>query len=368
MNKQKKKLPYSLKLTVILSVYAAVFVCVGYFGFSWFWDYIQAYENSRPAVVIEAYVEQFDPQDAVISSQTMISDIDHNIQNKEQCVEAVKNAVSGGISYARNLKECTDTTTVYMLLSNGKTVGKATLIAQEADEFGFTPWTLGDVTFDFSFLIGEGTSVTVPSDYTVYVNGVQLSQDYITETNIYYEFLEEYYDRYALPYMVTYSVEPILGDLEVTVADPHGNPVTPEAWADPVAFLSTATDTQLAEIKSFSRKFIVAYVNYTTNSGGADRHENYATILPYLVPNTPLRDRIDKALDGLSWVSPRQAEVHSVNIDQCIPTQDGYMLCTVTYRFSAINITYDRDETTITAQLVLKDTGNGYKVESFSNN
>ncbi len=365
--KQKKKLSYGLKLTIAMSVYALVFVCVAYFGFSWFWDYIEAYENSRPSHTIESYMAQLDAQDVIDGSQDLIGSIDHNIQSEDACREVITKAVSGGISYARKLNECTDTSTVYMLLSGGKTIGKVTLTAQAADEFGFTPWVVTGDSFDMSFLIGQGTSVTVPHNFSVYVNGTALSGDYITETGLQYALLKDHYDTYELPYMVTYEVAPILGDLEVSITDPQGDPVTEEIWADEATFLSTCTQEQLDGLHAFSKDFILAYVNYTTNSNGS-RHENYAKIKPYLVPDSPLYRRIEKALDGLAWVTNRYAELISVELDQCIPTLDGRFICDITYRAKAIDITYDKVEHTYTVQLILTQTETGYLAEAMTNN
>ncbi len=363
--KKQKKLPYGLKLTIAMSIYAVVFVCVAYFGFTWFWDYIDAYEKSRPLTTMEGYMAQLDAWDVVDGSQDLIDTIDHNIQSEDACREAIANALSGGFSYARKLNECNDATTVYMLMSGGKTVGKVTLSAQAADKFGFTPWVVTSQSFDMSFLIGEGTSVTVPSDFPVYVNGTMLTEEYRTETGIHYPLLEEFYEEFDLPYMVSYQVDAILGDLEVTVTDAQGNPVTPELWADEEAFLSSCTQEQLQQVTRFSEDFLLAYVNYTTNTGGT-RFENYDKVTPYLLEGSVLQERVKKALDGLMWVTSRNAEILSINLDRCIPTLDGHMICDLTYEVNSMTIGGVRVDETFRVQIILTQTENGYKAAAMT--
>ncbi len=367
MNKPKKS-RFWLILSLCMLVYAIVFICVAYQGFSWFWDFIEAYERSRPQTTIDAYMDQLDTEQVQNGSAELIASIDHNIQSEEDCRLAIADALSGGISYARKLNECNDTTMVYMLLSGGKTIGRVTLSARAADAFGFTPWVVSDESFDMSFLIGQGASITVPEEYPVFANGTQLSSDYITESDIPYSLLEDYYEEYELPSMVTYTVAPILGTVELEVTDPNLNPVTEKAWADQEAFLSNCSDVQKKAVTDFTGEFILAYVNYTTNSGGLSRYDNYAKLSKYLVEGSSLQKRMKEALDGLMWVTSRQAEILSVSVDRCIHTLDGYYLCNITY--SARSITYGgvKVDETFQIQLILTETAQGLRAETMHSN
>ena len=96
-------------------------------------------------------------------------------------------------------------------MSGGKTVGKVTLSAKQADAYGFTPWEVISESFDFSFLIGTGTKLTVPEHYPVYVNGTCLTEEDIVESGIQFALVKDFYAQYSLPTFVTYEVDPILG-------------------------------------------------------------------------------------------------------------------------------------------------------------
>ncbi len=365
--KKQKRSKFGLILTICMTVYAIVFVCIAYQGFCWFWDYIDAYEKSRPQNTIDAYMEQLDTAHVQAACETLIAGIDHNIQSVESCGDAIADALKGGFSYAKNVKESTENTMVYMILTNGKTIGRVTLTSQQADQFGFTPWTVTKDSFDLSYLVGEGSSITVPHNYTVYANGVQLSADYITESNIPYQLVKDYYDAYEPPYMVTYTVAPIMGQLHLTVADPEGNTVTAEAWEDEVTLLSGCTETERGEIKDFMDDFITAYVNYTSNKDKA-RQANYAALYPYLVPGSSLQERMLDALDGLRWVTDRYPHINSINVLQQIPFLDGRILCNVEYTVRSVNDVGQYVTQTYSVQVILTEAGTGYLAESMYSN
>ncbi len=365
--KKQKRSKFGLILTICMAAYAIAFVCVAYQGFCWFWDYIAAYEKSRPETTLHAYMEQLDAAHVQAASEKLIAGIDHNIQTEDSCQNAIAEAVKEGFIYAKNVKESNNTTMVYMIQSGGKTIGKVTLTAQAADEFGFTPWKVTSDSFDMSFLVGQGSSITVPHNYTVYANGVQLSQDYITESNIPYELVKDYYASYEPPYMVTYTVAPIMGKLQLTVADPEGNAVTEDAWADEVTLLSTCTEEERGSINKFMDRFITAYVNYTSNKDKA-RQANYAALYPYLVPGSSLQERMLDALDGLRWVTDRYPHINSIKVLQQIPFLDGRVLCDVEYTVRSVNDVGKYVTQTYSVQVILTKTETGYLAESMYSN
>ena len=364
---KKKRIHFGIKLMIAMTVYALIFVFVAWQGFNWFWDFIDAYEKSRPQTTIDAYMETLDVSRVQDHCSELIAGIDHNIQSEDACLEKIADALKGGISFAKKLNECNDTTTVYMLLSGGKTIGKVTMTAQPADKFGFTPWVVTGESFDLSFLVGKGDSITVPHDYAVYANGTLLGSDYITETDIQYALLKDFYDSYPLPHMVTYQVDAILGDLTLTVSNPAGETVTAEAWADEAVLLNSCTPEQIGEIDGFIDEFLTKYVEYTSNKNKA-RYDNYQKLSQYLLEGSSLQERMQNALDGLKWVPDRKAHVYSVEIHQRIPFLDGRILCDLTYIVDSYTNNNQPVREELTIQLILSPTENGLKAETMFSN
>jgi len=363
--KNRKKLPYVGKLLIAMGIYAAIFIALVGFGLTKFWGYIAAYENSQTQNTIDSYMAQLDTAHIQDCSAELIASIDHNVQSEEACRQAIADAVSGGISYARKLSECTDDKMVYMLMSGGKTIGKVSLRAQEKDAYGFSSWEVAEDSFDFSFLLGESASICVPQDYCVYANGSLLSKDYITKSDTPFEMLKDFYADYTLPYMVTYTVAPVLGDVQLTITDPAGNSVTPEDAANEALVLNNCTQDEITALDTFTTAYLDSYARFSTNSGQT-LQENYQEILTYFEPGSALADRMTEALVALEWVNNRTTKLASATANHRIRLSDGYYLCDITY---AADITRYGETTTTTesVRLIVKQTESGLKVERMIN-
>lgn len=358
--KTKKRFP---RLAVGMILYALLFLAAAAFGLSWFWRYIEAYENTRPLTTMEAFMAQLDVS-AIPDAATNVYDaVDPYLQSPDQSRQYVADTLSGGVSYARKLSECTDQQTVYTLLSGGKAIGKVILTALEADEFGFTPWQVTEVSYDFSHLLKDitTTGITVPHDYTVYLNGVELTSDYITVDHIPYELLEDFYGDYQLPYLVTYETGPVLGESVLTVADADGNEVLIDEAADRSEYLHNCTEEELSRLDAIVDDFVGAYVDFSTRRGG-DSYANYSKLKQYMVPDGDLAQRMYEAIAGLSWVSDRNAEITAQQVTHYVNLGSGRYLCDVTYDVKTRN--YEGSlQVTNHAKLIILETDDGLKVE-----
>lgn len=358
----RRKMKYGVKLLIVMAVYALLFLGLALFGLSRFWDYMAAYENSRPQKAIDAYMASLDIRHVQDGSGDLIAGVDSRLQSEEACREMIADALRGGITCARKLSECTDTKMVYMLLSGGKTIGKVTLEPLAADRYGFTPWAVSGDSFDLSFLMGQEVTVTVPYDHSVTVGGIPLTGDYITESGIPYPYLKDYYAHYAPPYMVTYRVPALLGTSEIQIADAMGNPVSAGEAGEESHGLNNCTQAQAAALEEITRDFVDSYVAFTSCAND-DRTGNYQRLIAYMVPGGTLAQRMYDALGGLKWVSDRNARILSVDINRQVRFLDGRYLCDVTYVVSAREQA-GMAETTQNLRILFVDTEDGLRAES----
>lgn len=352
----KKKAP---KLLWGMLIYAAIFLVLAAGGLVWFWNFINAYELSRPQTTMDTYLEQL-PFDTVYEgAKPLVDQIDSNLQTPEQCKEYIRNALSGGITYAKNLKECTDGKTVYMLISGGKTIGKTVLAAQPKNAYGFTDWVVAETTFDFSCLMGKAVTLTVDRSYTVRAGDFTLTQDYVTKDKIEYAALKEFYSDYQLPYLATYEAGPVFGELVLTVTDAKGAAVAVDENTDVDLFLNNCTEKEIGQIQALADGFVQSYVHFTACTGN-DSKSNYRKLAEYLVPNGPLVKRMYDALDGLSWVSDRGAYLDGMTVQRMSNIGSGKYLCDVTYdvRHS------ETMKTTSNLKLIMAQTDAGLRVEA----
>ena len=285
-----------------LTIYCVVFLALAYWGLTEFWSFIDAYELSRPKNAITPYVEQLTKEQIAAGDKELFTQIDQNIQSQEAMEAFIANSLTQDITYALNVAESSDSQMVYMLLHGGKAIGKVNLKMEAADKYGFTPWKVTGASYDFSYLIGSKATITVPHDFTVYANGTALDASYITEDNIQYAELKSYYKDYQPPYMVTYTVDPILGDIQLTTKDRDGNDVTVDENTDLTVYMNNCTDAQQKAVDGLLNPFLKSYVNFTSNYGGKENTKNnYKDLLEYLVPNGDMAKRMYQALDGMSW-------------------------------------------------------------------
>ena len=363
MAKKPKKKGFK-RFFIGLLIYAVVFSGLAFWGLTEFWSFIDAYEASRPKNAIAPYVEQLTKEEIAASDGQLLSQIDHNIQSEEACKQFILDTLTDDITYAQNISESTDDQMVYMLLHKGKPIGKVTLSHEAADKYGFTPWNVTGNSFDFSHLLGSGTSVTVPHDFTVYANGIALDKSYITQDNIPYEELKDYYKDYQPPYMVTYSVEAILGDITLTFQDRDGNDVTLDENTDLVEFMNNCTDAELDAINQLLNPFLQSYVAFTSNQGGKDNSRgNYNRLTKYLVSGGDMAERMYNALDGLYWAKDSGSVIEETYLNHAVNLGGGRYLCDVTYIVEAE--VYREDPITVNdVKIIVVETSNGLRVES----
>ena len=320
---------------IFMVLYAAVVLAAANWGLQKFWDYMDAYEDSRISHPIDAYMAELTPQYVCDRSSDLIDSIDHHLQSEEDCKKVILDFLSGGITHARKSAECTDTRTVYVLRSGGKVIGQVTLVPQGETRYGFTPWAVSEDSFDLSFLIGNTDTITVDHTMQVYAGSALLDQRYVSETGLTYGAVEEFYGELELPYKLTYTAGPILGETVLRAVDANGNPVaiTEEADLDP--YLNNCTEAVHEELDAFNRDFIDRYVRYLT-SRRENRRQNYNQLIPLLVDGSTLKARVVNAYEGLEFGQSRSDTIVSFASNHIIDLGDENYLCDVTYEVDSL--------------------------------
>lgn len=362
MAKQKKK--GSHRFLVGMVVYALVFLALTAMGLKFFWDFIAAYEQSRPKNSVVAYVEALTPEQMYAHSQESLSRIDHHIQSEEECVRIVADSLTEEITYAKKAGECTDTRQVYVLRCGQQVIGEFAITPEETDKYGFAHWEVTEQHFDFSYLEGQAVSVTVPQEYTVRAGGSVLDESYITESGIRYPLLEEFYDDYELPTMVTYTADHFLGTVSMEVTDPEGNPVEIGEDTDMDALLDNCTEAERQELEAIVKGFLEKYVKF---SGSASRAVsiNFKELKAYLVPDGTLSQRLWSAADGLKWAQSNGDTIASITLHHFVRLEEGRYLCDATYLVDTIG-RKGTVQTTNNIKLIIVQTEVGLRVESMT--
>ena len=364
--KYNKKKPYRQKLLTTMAIYAAVILVIAIVGLIIFWNYMDAYEESQPKNVIDSYVHDLDEKQIYNYCDELIASVNLSVQREGDCLRAIGDAISGGVSYARKTSECTDDTMVYILLSDGNTIGTVVLTAQDKGSFGLANWKVTEESFDFSYLLNEGVTLDVPQHYKVYANGKLVSSDCITSQDTPIEVLKDFYADYdTLPYMVTYKIGPYLGDMEITITDAEDNVVTPEQAKNEAFILDNCSGAEKDTLDNLVADYIGSYVRFSTNADGA-LDQNYEDLLSYVVPDSALAERIEDALGGLKWNNNQNAEILSKTTHYRTRLAGGIYLYDITYEVEVEHLG-NTVTTTENVRLILSQTVEGLKVERMLN-
>lgn len=356
--KRHKFWPFLLGMVL----YAVIFLTATYFGLGRFWSYMEAYENSRPQNTLNAYVSRLGDAEVYQESSQLLSQVDSNLQTEEDCHRLLSEAISDGITCAKKVGDSTAERYVYALRSGGRTIGSLTMVVTAEDDYGFSLWSVTNTSFDFSFLLGTRQSITVPEDFTVWVGDVALSDAYRTQSDLHYSELDDFYEDYDIPALVTYEAGPILGELTFRVTDRNGEDVLIDESTDYSVFLDNCSEEKSAEVKDFSKEFLQRYVAFT-GSALKSSQKSYRELIGYLVPGSDLAQRMAMALEGLEWAQSRGDTLVETTFHHIIDVGNGHYLCDVTYQVD----TTGREgvvRTTNSARFVLVESNGSYLVET----
>lgn len=346
---------------VVIILYAALFLGGTYYGLGFLWNYLEAYEASRPNNMVTAYMDQISAEYVVDQCDDILEQVDLNLQSEEECRNIMMNELSGGIRHAKKTKECTDTKLVYVLRSGSIVIGEFVLEANAPDQYGFTTWRVTGESFDMSYLIGEKKSVIAPDACTVTVNGVALDDSYVVGDPIQYEAVADYYDRYDFPCRLTYEAGPILGDFEMVITDAEGNVRTFDENTNWEEFYLNCTEEELEEMEEFTAEFLKCYVDFT-GSNKNTRNAMYQALIKHVVKDSDLATRLKSAIAGLQFGQSKGDEIVSITPHLQIRLDDKYL----------VDLTYEVDTTgkegvvrqKISARILMVRTESGLKVES----
>ena len=282
------------------------------------------------SLLLSCQREELTPDYICDRSSELIATIDHHIQSEDACRAVIQDAVSGGITYAKKASECTDEKMVYILRAGNQVIGRVELAPEGEAVMGFTPWAVSSDRFDFSYLISDTVSTTVPANFHVYVNGAELDGSYITQSEIQFSYLKDFYDDYALPTITSYTAGPCLGEIALTITDSQDQPVTVDEATDLNQFLDNCTPEELAELESFTSEFVSRYVRFS-NASGFDAKNDYYYLLGTVLKDSPLAKRCKDALVAMVSAVSQKYTIESVEINWATNIGNDRYLCDITY-------------------------------------
>mgnify|MGYP002521976041 CR=1 FL=1 len=206
--------------------------------------------------------------------------------------------------------------------------------------------------------------ITIPSTYSIYLNGMLLGEEHIVADDIHYDIYEDfYYDLSNLPTKVTYRFDNVIGEVQVDICDEDGNHVTIDPNKGDVQFIKPVDKETLARLMALMEPFTEKYLVF--RSGATDRDRALANLKPYIIPGSDIDKCAQNALDALSWAHSNSFKLTDYKFNGVLPLMNGYYVCSVTattdtYTYGKGEVTdimelrvivYDDGETTLAFQV-----------------
>ena len=326
--------------TFFLVLFGLLLIAAACYGLLMVWTYAEEYEYTRPHHALDEYLEKINRDRWSDGMAEAVAAMPHETQTDEEIKAFIQDKLSGGVTAVR--KGGTSDSSIYSLRCEGREFGTVTIVEDTSYrsridttkmpwsllQWSLYPWKVEGETFDFNALYNS-MEVTVPKEYQVLINGVQLGSEYIVAENIPYDnYQKKYYEQgkfdywYDMPTKVTYRFDHIIGEAEMEIRDAAGNPVTIDPNRGDEQFTRYASGDEYDRYEEFTVLFTKAYLNYI--SGAGDEGLRLYELKNYMFPDSELWSNMDNMLDGLSWAHALSSTVEEVTVKYVLPLKNEY--------------------------------------------
>lgn len=314
VKKRKKKIG-SLIYVVFLVLWILLLTVATFYLWKTVMRFGEYWEASQISPKVDAYIDRLSVEmwgggeNSVINT---ISEMDHPYQTDEECVEVLREILKDELRCVPASGSGGESTKVYDLLCGQSKFGQVN-VSQEVfvpeensilnwmiEKYSLYPWRVDGVQFYLDGLYSS-FEITVPEEYTVLLNGHQLTSEQMIETGIPYNTLKEYYEEFdGLPTKVTYRADHIFGRVDYQLLDAHGEPTEIDPARDDSQFIEPVSQELVDRFDSFTPRFARRYLEFC--AGTDDMWRLYLEVQPYVLKDSDLADRLYRMIDSyLGW-------------------------------------------------------------------
>ena len=358
MNGAKRKKPSFMRG---LLAYAVFFLSIAVIGLVILFRFLDEYEKTRPERAVEQHMASFDIERIKVAEKDFLLSLDTNIQPPDVSFGIIREFLKPGVEEIKDPANSSDDVLRYVLKCGDIVVGFFELRQAEETAFGLRPWYVSNEDFDFSFMINRCDPITVPNDYKVFCNGYLLDDSYITQNNIEFDYLKDYYGfGYDLPHLCTYEIGEFLSDIDIEVLDETGSPAEPYNNNVQAEYLERYCDpAKKPDVAAFIPEFIDKYVAFT-GSSKYNYRVNYYALESYLVKGGDLQVRTFNTMDSLIFGSYRNNVITDIEIKKILAFGNGQYMCDLTYFVDCWGV-FGFVNTENVIKLIVQDTDAGLK-------
>ncbi len=366
-----------LLYTLILLAYMLALTFVAYTWLTRVYDYAEQYELSRPAKAVDAYLETVNRDRWNDGIARAVAAMPHEAQSDEEIKAFVQDRLSSGITAVRKSGVTDSDRMSYSLRCAGREIGSMSIAEDQGYrgkvnldelpwtlvsrflpgilEWGLKPWVVVEDSFDFTNLY-TSVEITVPSSYTVSINGTVLGPAYIIEDGIHYDVYDKYYyDLPALPTKVTYRFDNAVGVVEPEIRDEEGNVVVIDKDLGDLQFIKPVDPETRQRMEEFMAVFTDKYLAFRSGAGDSGLALN--ALKQYIIPNSDIDRRAKDAMDGMSWAHTASYKMTDFRFNGALPLINGTYICDVTARVNTYTYGKGEEEQDINLSVIVCDYG-----------
>ena len=305
---------------VILVLWILFLTACGLYVLQEVWDYASVYDQTQIDPVIEDYFTKLQTNLWSDGMDALVRTMPHPTKTDAEVKDLIQTKMrENTLSYAVKPGFARSDSVTYNLFCGSGIIGEVVLkhdttnnLVKDIDlpsvvvgalaKMGVAiqpelyPWKVAGESFDFAELgLYSSIRVTVPSNYSVQVDGTVLGPEYIIETDIKYDNLTNlYYEYEGLPTKVTYKLEESMGDSEVVVFDENGNVFYIDENAGDAQFMKQLDDATRIGLTDFINNFANYFLLMRSNT--IEPMAAYQQLLPYIKTGTEIDNRLKQSM------------------------------------------------------------------------
>ena len=326
VRKKKKTGTAGTVIYVVILILWILFVAAcGMYILKQVWDYASVYDKTVIDPVIEEYFDRLQTNAWSDGMDELVRTMPHPTRTDAEVKDMIQEKLrSETLSYRVKPGFARSDSVTYNLYCGSDIIGEVVLVNDTSKNYAedihlpaevvgvlakigvaiqpeIYAWKVESESFNFEDLgLYSSVRITVPSNYTVTVNGVVLGDEYIVERDVEYDVLHYFYYEYeGLPTKVTYQLESNMGDANVVVYDANGQVFVIDENRDDSQFMPPVDDATRASLESFISGFAENYLQMRANT--LEPMYAYQLLLPYIKTGTEMDNRLKQATVIDTW-------------------------------------------------------------------
>lgn len=212
-NKRKKKLSNFKKF---LCIYCGILLLAGVITLIMLHSLLKDYEEGMPSGTMDKIVNQFTPDGIgklLSDNNVKVNEFETNDTIAAYFTDKLND---GTVSYKKKAGEYSEKTPVYVVYAGDTPIAKVELESAGKNAHKFNKWTLGTISFgDFTKNLAE-VKITAPTGADVYINGVQVTDTYKTESEVKFAPCLHVSDYVTVPTNDVYDVGQLIAKPDIT--------------------------------------------------------------------------------------------------------------------------------------------------------